>query len=377
MGRGLVEPADVMDNRPWDPDLLDWLASEFADNGYDVKKLIERIVTSRAYQLPSMGLKSERTTDFVFTGPVVKRMTAEQFADAVAALTGVWPKPASQFQMRRGQPILPSGGRAAVKGRSGLMRSGSLDIDVDVTGAQVLSLIVTDGGNGANFDWADWADPRLVGPQGEIPLTTLPWRSATAGYGQVQIDKSIVGKPLRLGDKTFDHGIGTHANSVITYLLPAGVTRFRATAGPDTGAVEQKGSETSLELFVVTGDRSLVETRAALALADPLQQALGRPNREQVVTERPTAATTLEALELTNGRILNGMIEQGAARWTEDARLTAPALINSLYEHALGRQSTPAERQTALAMIGSPLRKEGVEDLLWALLMLPEFQLIY
>jgi hypothetical protein len=127
----------------------------------------------------------------------------------------------------------------------------------------------------------------------------------------------------------------------------------------------------------VTGDRSLVETRAALAQADPLQQALGRPNREQVVTERPTAATTLEALELTNGGTLNAMIEQGAARWTEDTRMTAPALINSLYEHALGRQPTPAERQTALEMIGSPLRKEGVEDLLWALVMLPEFQLVY
>ena len=52
MGRGLVEPVDEMDNRPWNPDLLDWLAADFADNGYDVKKLIEQIVTSRAYQLP-------------------------------------------------------------------------------------------------------------------------------------------------------------------------------------------------------------------------------------------------------------------------------------------------------------------------------------
>src|SRR5437879_2675391 len=35
MGRGLVEPADEMDKLPWHPHLLDWLASDFADNGYD------------------------------------------------------------------------------------------------------------------------------------------------------------------------------------------------------------------------------------------------------------------------------------------------------------------------------------------------------
>jgi hypothetical protein len=28
-------------------------------------------------------------------------------------------------------------------------------------------------------------------------------------------------------------------------------------------------------------------------------------------------------------------------------------------------------------LVGSPARKEGVEDLLWAMTMLPEFQLIY
>ncbi len=53
MGRGLIEPTDEMDNRPWDPDLLDWLASDFADHGYDVKRTIALIANSRAYQLPA------------------------------------------------------------------------------------------------------------------------------------------------------------------------------------------------------------------------------------------------------------------------------------------------------------------------------------
>lgn len=87
MGRGIVEPVDVMDNAPWSQDLLDWLASDFTANGYDIKKLIYTILTSRTYQLPSTGIKEAEqivTPDFVFNGMLRRRMTAEQFADAVS-----------------------------------------------------------------------------------------------------------------------------------------------------------------------------------------------------------------------------------------------------------------------------------------------------
>src|SRR4029079_14991442 len=53
--------------------------------------------------------------------------------------------------------------------------------------------------------------------------------------------------------------------------------------------------------------------RASLVVADPLMRALGRPNREQVVTTRPDLLTTLEALDLTNGATLASLLDRGAA----------------------------------------------------------------
>jgi hypothetical protein len=374
MGRGLVEPNDEMDSRPWNPDLLDWLAWDLSNNGYDLKKTIERIVTSRAYQLPVMSLASERAEPFAFRGPAVKRMTAEQFTDSVSQLTGVWQRPANVLRIDKGKPRLPATAQPEIKFSSGPMKSGAVDIDVDVTGAMALSLVATDGGNGNSFDWADWVEPRLIGPKGEIKLTDLPFAYSTTGYGALQKNKSVVEKPLRLGSETFAEGIGAHANSIITFFLPEGVTRFRAKAGPDTGATEQPKSETSVELYVITSDRSLVEGRASMALADPLMRAMGRPNREQVVTQRNPAATTLQALELTNGGTLTAALQAGAARSVAES---GTDLIGRLYEAALGRQPTPKERTAAIQLVGSPARKEGIEDLLWALVMLPEYQLIY
>ncbi|MEO8766597.1 MAG: DUF1549 domain-containing protein [Ginsengibacter sp.] len=87
MGRGLVEPVDVMDNEPWSQDLLDWLAYNFVENKCDIKELIYLIATSNTYQLPSVGFKDPNqiiAQDFKFAGMIRKRMSAEQFADAVS-----------------------------------------------------------------------------------------------------------------------------------------------------------------------------------------------------------------------------------------------------------------------------------------------------
>ena len=90
MGRGMVEPVDEMDNAPWSQDLLDWLAVDFVENGYDLKRLIYQITTSKIYQSPSVAVSSTEklmAEDFKFQGVIRRRITAEQFADAVAEIS--------------------------------------------------------------------------------------------------------------------------------------------------------------------------------------------------------------------------------------------------------------------------------------------------
>jgi len=91
MGRGLIEPVDVMDNEPWNQDLLDWMAFHFQQNKSDIKELLYLITSSATYQLPSVGYKDVNkiiAQEYQFTGMLRKRMTAEQFADAAATIIG-------------------------------------------------------------------------------------------------------------------------------------------------------------------------------------------------------------------------------------------------------------------------------------------------
>lgn len=110
LGRGLVEPVDEMDNPPWNADLLDYLAGDLVEHGYNLKHTIERIVTSRAYQLTAVGVPESNREDFVFRGPSVRRLSAEQFVDAVADVSGV------EYAAAAAKPAAPAAARA-VRGR--------------------------------------------------------------------------------------------------------------------------------------------------------------------------------------------------------------------------------------------------------------------
>ncbi len=89
LGRGLVEPVDAMDNEPWSQDLLDWMATHFTANQYDLKEMIYLITSSKAYQLPSVGVKDANlivNSNYKFAGRLPKRLSAEQFIDALSGI---------------------------------------------------------------------------------------------------------------------------------------------------------------------------------------------------------------------------------------------------------------------------------------------------
>lgn len=107
VGRGIVHPVDVMANRPWSEDLLEYLAVYLVEHNYDLKRLMEHIVTSRTYQSQAATADAEPDDDdYVFRGPEVKRMTAEQFIDAVWTITGTAPaKPVARIDAPLPPPV--------------------------------------------------------------------------------------------------------------------------------------------------------------------------------------------------------------------------------------------------------------------------------
>jgi len=259
-GYALVESPDMMANQPWHPALLDWLANDLVAHGYDLKHTLSVICTSRAYQMravanPKPEEMKDRGFRYVFRGPYVRRLTAEQLYDAISTVVHANRKPEG----------------ADAKGDK--------------------------RGQGGQFLAVQQAQEKLLSEDASLK----------------DLHKAV---PVSL------------------------------------------------------------DVRASAQHENPFMSVLGRPNREQVVTARDPLATTLQALELSNGATFDELLKSGAAAWLRGDP-TRDALVRKIYVTALGRPPTAKESAVAADVLGETPTAEQMSDFLWSVLMLPEFQLVY
>ena len=412
-GRAFVEPVDDMEKAAWNSDLLDWLAEDFVAHKYDVKHLIAQILTSRTYQLPAVDL-GEGTKDFVFRGPSVRRLSAEQFRDALTSLTGIGygtplaeveagPSEEKKYALKPIPKWIWNEKDAATKGKAShvyFRKTISLaaipsDAIALVTADNAFTLFVNGQkiGNGDEFKHAYRYDLRSNLKKGENvfaadAVNNLPDNSEPTPEKAIAGTENPAGFLFYIRLRELKNGVeitndfGSDSSWLMSNEKTDGWEKPEFAAQNWSKAVElgemmmQPWRMTKIYMATKLAAAYGGTTRTALVAADPLTIALGRPNREQVVTTRASAATTLQALELTNGGTLSDILKRGAASLAS-GKISARDLIRRIYEQGLGRKPSWSESRLASEVVGRPVKKEGVEDLLWTMAMLPEFQLIY
>jgi putative membrane-bound dehydrogenase-like protein len=140
---------------------------------------------------------------------------------------------------------------------TGILTSGGRQLDVSIAGAKKLWLVATEGKKGQSCDWSDWLEPTLVTDHGDVALSSLPWSSAKAGWGDVHVGRNCNGGALIVDDRTHEDGIGTHALSTIAWDLPVGVQRLKVFAAVDDGGSKQPShaSDVEFQVWVDSGAR--------------------------------------------------------------------------------------------------------------------------
>jgi len=97
-GRGLVATTDnfgTLGEKPSHPELLDWLAAWFMENGWSVKKLNTLILTSATYQMSSTASAAALKIDppnLLHSRAPLQRMEAEPLRDSLLEIAGLLDK---------------------------------------------------------------------------------------------------------------------------------------------------------------------------------------------------------------------------------------------------------------------------------------------
>jgi hypothetical protein len=172
-GRGLVTSPDnfgAAGQKPSHPELLDYLAVTFMDDGWSVKKLIRRLVLSRAYQLDSRYDAKNHEVDpdnSLVWRMAKKRQDAESLRDGMLAVSG-------QIDLTppKGSPVYRGGGESFIGlgGGGGPGRPGGFGQQSPVTRSVYLPAIRNQTPEAlALFDF-----PETSMVMSERPTTTIP-----------------------------------------------------------------------------------------------------------------------------------------------------------------------------------------------------------
>lgn len=404
-GRGLVPTLDDMEQPSWHPDLLDWLATDLADHAYDLKHTMALLLTSQTYQLPSQPSSERMETAKAFRGPLMRRMTAEQFADALGSFTGRrFQTPANdEIDLSAGLPInhirslkekirkarwismaAGDGEKAEIAFFRKRFQMDSLPkmADAYIAAADSFHLFVNgkqEGkGKGRTKVFRFDLQNRLVAGSNLIALKVA--------RSEEQTKPAAVFALIRLAEGERGEEEFRYLSSNDTWICNA-----EALPGWEKVTLETLDWNRAAELGDARGGPANIEPRlitkisaadqfgairASLATSDPLTRALGRPNREQVVTDRASNATTIQALELTNGNTLAEKLSAVANDLIAKKMGQPQKIVEHLFWVGLGRAPSPSEMKTCAAFFSEGLTQNAVEDFLWTVVMLPEFQLV-
>ena len=89
MGLGLIEPVDVLEDQTVasNPELMEFLTKFMVDVDFDMREFVRAIYYSASYQAESYSKDVGDPQEFMFNGPVLRRLTAEQLWDSLLTLT--------------------------------------------------------------------------------------------------------------------------------------------------------------------------------------------------------------------------------------------------------------------------------------------------
>jgi hypothetical protein len=203
--------------------------------------------------------------------------------------------------------------------------------DVDISKATKLWLVVQENGSNAPEKIQPvWAHAELIGPSGPVALSTL---TPFEGHGL-----RAGGGPIGVAGDTGD-GVRVKNPSVLVYnIADRGFTSLRGAIGIENPQSEI-GSTLNPQIRFFVFDR------------EPNMERLLPPAAGAPLPPPPQIHTVSEAIE-------------------------------RVFHHALGRPPSAEERKTAEQALRDPTGTDrpsapGLADLLWAIVMKPEFQLIY
>ena len=241
-GYGIVRTVDNfgrLGDPPSHPELLDHLAAGFVDDGYSIKRLVRRLVLSRAYRMSSQG--SPRAAEIdpsnrLLQHANLRRLDAEAIRDAMLSISG-------RFDPTMYGPSVP----VHYAARRGLTQGDPNNGPVDGDGRRSIYQEIRRNAHNPFLEVFDLPKPATT--RGQRDTTNVPAQSLALLNSPFVIGQAAEwGRRLAEGEATSVDGRVTHMFAKALARPPAEVERARVADYLNTVAAE-RGVDAALLLY--------------------------------------------------------------------------------------------------------------------------------
>ena len=166
-------------------------------------------------------------------------------------------------------------------------------------------------------DALDWAGAAFAGvaPAGHGRHVALQVRRQD--HNVLRFGQSCMESPVRIGSRTFRHGLGTHASSEIVAAVPPGTKAFEAMVGVDNND-DTGGARGTVQFAVLAGGRAMTRTATLKGGGEPLPLRVEIPagTREIVLAVDATPdGTAFDQADWADARFV---LNDGTSVWLDD-----------------------------------------------------------
>jgi len=387
MGLGLVEPVDEFTDATEAavPALFDFLCEQMVALDYDMKAFLRIIYNTRTYQREASSEEIPVPKDYAFTGPVMRRMSAEQIWDSIVTLINSTPEMENwraeaertirEVASQRMTDALSSKSKAEMRRDVNRVANFQKDLQAQLVELQKRQAqarkekdterIKTLGreSNKLRNKLRSWImdqvyEPVLARSPAQPVVLELP-----DGLGKMNMDPDQVdgnGRPTGAFRKSLD----AKTNELVEREMDQmGITEAR----------ERKGYLGYRRTAMINYLRAS-QLRSPAPAGHFLQQ-FGQSDRE-TIENAETAASVPQVLTMINGSLFQTISNPASVLMRAVAGVESPQeKIDTIFLSLVGRSASDAERSLLLADVET--RGEKIyHDAVFALLNSPEFLFI-
>lgn len=199
-----------------------------------------------------------------------------------------------------------------------------------------------------------WVSAAFTGdkPTTQEPMVRVELRRQD--HSVLRFGESCMETPIRIGTRTFKHGLGTHANSEIVLLLPTDAKRFHSFVGVDNN-FDTEGKRGSVQFSVQIGGREVFRTPTLKGGDAPVPVTVDLPADTREMTLKVDTTPDGPGFDQADWADARVELSNGKNVWADTDRvpfISGCAPFSFVYDGAPSSQLLPTWKQTVTTKAG-------------------------